>query len=98
MLRGGITVLLETQLKKRVLQFLKKEYPEAWIYKASDRFTAGIPDLLIYTQGKFYAIELKAGNNRLTRIQRYTLGKIQAAGGRTSVCRSVEEVKEFLRR
>ena len=90
--------MLETQLKKRVLQFFKKEYPEAWIYKASDRFTAGIPDLLICAQGKFYAIELKAGNNQLTKIQRYTLEKIQVAGGRTSVCRSVEEVKKFLRR
>ena len=89
---------METQLKKRVLQFLKKEYPKAWIHKASDRFTAGIPDLLICSGGKFYAIELKAGNNQLTRIQQYTLRKIQAAGGKTSVCRSVEEVKEFLRR
>ncbi len=88
--------LSETRLKNRVIQFIRKNYPNAWLYKAADRFTAGIPDLLICKEGQFYAIELKAGANKPTPIQGHVLRKIRSAGGRAAVCRSVEEVKQFI--
>lgn len=90
--------LSETQLKNKVIQFIRKQYPAAWVYKAADRWTAGIPDLLLCIEGRFYAIELKVGKNGPTKIQRYVMGKIRSAGGKTSVCRSVEEVREFLQK
>ena len=88
--------LSETRLKNRVVQFIRKNYPDAWVYKASDRFTSGIPDLILCKEGLFYAIELKAGSNKATPIQDYVIRQIQAAGGRAVVCRSVEDVKEFI--
>ena len=63
------------------------------MYKAADRFTSGIPDLLLCIQGKFNAIELKVGSNKPTRIQEFVMREIRKAGGRVSVCRSVEDVK-----
>ncbi len=86
----------ETELKRRVIQFIKKQYPDAWIYKAADRFTSGIPDLLLCKQGRFYAVELKVGRNDVTPIQEFVIRKIREAGGRVCVCRSVEEVREFI--
>lgn len=88
--------LSETQLKNKVVQFIRKNYPSAWLYKASDRFTSGIPDLIFCKEGLFYAIELKAGTNKATPIQGYVMRQITAAGGRACVCRSVEDVKRLI--
>ena len=88
--------LSETNFKRRVIDYLKREYPKAWFYKSADKFTAGIPDLIICLNGLFYAIELKVGSNKPTPIQEVVIRKIQNAGGRAAVCRSLDEVKEFL--
>ncbi len=92
------TPLSETNLKNRVIDFLRKEYPRAWFYKSAGRWTSGIPDLILCINGMFYAIELKVGRNDPTKIQEYVLNRIQSAGGRAVVCRSVDEVKEFLKK
>ena len=88
--------LSETNLKRKVIGFLKKHYPDAWVYKASDKWISGIPDLLICKEGRFYAIELKVGRNKATPIQEFVIRKIHEAGGRVSVCWSVEEVERFI--
>ncbi len=76
---------------------IKQDYPRAFVYKAADKFTSGIPDLLICLDGMFVGVELKTATGKTTKIQDYTLAKIAAAGGRTAVARSVEEVHEFLK-
>ena len=91
------TRLSETNFKRRVIDYLKREYRKAWFYKSADKFTAGIPDLIICLDGLFYAIELKVGSNKPTPIQEVVIRKIQGAGGRAAVCRSLDEVKQFLR-
>lgn len=53
--------------------------------------------MLICIDGIFYAIELKVGRNKATRIQDYVLRKIRSAGGKVSVCRSVQDVRKFLK-
>jgi hypothetical protein len=88
--------LSEKNLKNKVIQFIKKNYPHIWIYKTADRWTAGIPDLLLCNKGLLYAIELKVGKNRPTKIQRYVLKRIRSAGGRAAVCWSLDDVKNFL--
>lgn len=89
--------LSEKQLKGKVVKAIKKEYPSAWIYKTADRWTSGIPDLILCIKGFFYAIELKIKNYTPRKLQEYVLNKIRSAGGRAGVCRSVEEVRKFLR-
>ena len=89
--------LSETRLKNKVIQFIKREYPGVWVYKTADRWTSGIPDLLLCIEGRFYAIELKVGRNQPTKIQRYVIEKIRVSGGRAGVCRSVEEIRELLK-
>lgn len=86
----------ETKLKEKVLAMLKRDFPEAWIYKTADRWKSGIPDVLICRKGRFFAAELKAGNNKATRLQLYVLKQIKRAGGRAAVCRSVDQVRDLL--
>ena len=88
--------LSETRLKEKVLAMLKKEFRGAWIYKTSDRWKSGIPDILVCKAGRFFAAELKVGNNKATRLQLYILKQIKRAGGRAAVCRSVDQVNNLL--
>jgi hypothetical protein len=41
----------------------------------------GIPDIIGVISGRFIAIELKAPNGKLDKLQEYTLSKIREAGG-----------------
>ena len=88
--------LSETRLKEKVLAMLKKEFRDAWVYKTSDRWKSGIPDILVCKEGRFFAVELKVGNNKATRLQLYVLKQIKRAGGRVAVCRSVDQVRSLL--
>jgi len=77
---------------------LRKEFGDAWVYKTSDRWKAGIPDLLICRKGFLFATELKIGNRkgRGFKLQLHVLGQIKRAGGRVAVCRSVDQVRNLL--
>jgi Holliday junction resolvase len=63
------------------------------VYKISDRFRAGIPDLYACRHGKSYWFEVKAPGGRVSKIQEYELGQLRAAGANASVVRSIEDVK-----
>jgi len=86
----------ETALKAKVLKAIKKEYPTAWVYKASDKFTAGILDLIICLEGRFVSIELKYGDNVPTPLQKNTVKKVRLARGKADVCWSKKEVMDLL--
>src|SRR3990167_6102194 len=83
----------ETKLKISVLKYLKS-LPYVWVYKANDKFTSGIPDILICFYGTFVAIELKFENNKVTKLQSYVLWRIRNAGGKVLVARSLKEAKQ----
>lgn len=87
----------ETTLKLRVLNILKKELPGAFVYKPNDRFRSGIPDILGVYKGRFFAIELKVGKNKATKLQEYTLEQIKNAGGVCCVAYTALKVREFIR-
>lgn len=89
--------MTETQLKRRVLKYLKATYPKAWIWKTSDLFYSGIPDVIMLNKGKLYAIELKVGDNKATKLQAYTLGIIRNAGGIVGVAYSIDDVKLIMK-
>lgn len=89
--------MTESQFKCKVVKLLKAELPGAWIYHPSDKWRSGIPDLLICYKHRFGAVELKVGTNQATALQLHTLKLINAAGGATAVCWTMDEVKNFLR-
>jgi hypothetical protein len=79
-----------------VLRWLKKNQPEINVRKIADKFHSGYPDLHLCWKGMCIDIELKRPGKNPTPIQEYELKKQRTAGGRTAVCHSLEEVKEFL--
>ena len=56
---------------------------------------SGIPDIIGCYNGRFIAIECKAGKGQLTALQARELGSIKAAGGFTFVARedNLEEME-----
>lgn len=57
----------------------------------------GAPDLLILFDGRCVGIELKTPSGRVSRAQDDFLRAMNAAGCSASVCRSIDDVKQFLK-
>ena len=74
--------MLESQLQSKLLKELKKV---GWFYKASDRFRAGIPDIIGCYQGRFVALELKVDPRKVTPLQDYELKAIYREGGSAQI-------------
>ena len=70
--------MIESQLQTKLLKALK---PYGWFYKASDRFRAGIPDVIGCYMGRFIALELKIEPNKPTKLQTYEINAILEKGG-----------------
>ena len=88
----------ETTIKLAVMRSLKRLYPRVVVIKFADRFTSGIPDLLVIYEGKHVFIELKTPVGIISSIQKYMINKINSAGGMAVVCRSVDDVINVMRR
>lgn len=57
----------------------------------------GVSDILGIWEGKFLAIEVKAGKNTLTPHQQYFLERVNQEGGIGFVARSIADVERFLK-
>jgi len=88
----------ETQLKIKVLKYLRETYPKSIWFKISDRFTVGIPDIIgcIEKDGRLVGMELKSEKGKSTKMQEYFINKINNAGGIAGVCYSLDDVKKLL--
>jgi pantoate kinase len=60
---------------------------------------SGVPDFLVCIQGRFVAIEAKAGSNKPTALQMYHMTQIRAAGGRAYVINedNIKQLKEMIK-
>ncbi|MCJ8138583.1 VRR-NUC domain-containing protein [Falsirhodobacter halotolerans] len=56
----------------------------------------GWPDLLIYTGGRGFAIEVKRSGEKMTLIQEAVAAQLSCHGIPHSVCRSIEDVRAAL--
>lgn len=87
--------LRESALQNYVQRRLK-EIPNCKFFKAADKFTSGISDLVGCVNGKFVAIELKVRDNKPTKLQEYFLSEIKNSGGVFGVARTWLDVKKIL--
>ena len=75
----------EAKVKKKIVQQLQ-DIGAYYFYPVTSGYgSSGIPDIVGCYQGKFFAIECKAGKNQPTRLQQLQLAKIELAGGATLV-------------
>lgn len=68
----------ESQATKRLLKALKAH---GHFWKISDRFRAGIPDIVGVYQGRFIAVEMKVDYRKVTPLQEHEIAMLQAHGG-----------------
>lgn len=85
----------ETAIKKACLQYLSVKYGRRFWYVniiGGLGIRPGTPDTLACLDGRFVGLEFKNGNKgRLTEYQKNTLFKINEAGGKALVVRSIED-------
>ncbi len=90
--------MLEKDLQRKVIEFLKKT--GAWFYhpRESKKGTDGIPDIVGCLNGLFFAIELKNpdGRIKLRPEQERVLYEINEAGGFILVTNEFNEVVKFI--
>lgn len=71
----------EKKVKDKVVKTLK-EYGVYYFFPATYGMgRSGVPDIICCVDGKFLAIECKAGNNKPTALQERELKAIADAGG-----------------
>lgn len=72
----------ESAIQTHILKFLKKE--DCYSIKTVVSNRKGIPDIHFCYNGRYYAIEVKAGNKdfrAVTPLQRYELNALNDSGG-----------------
>ena len=71
----------EGKVKDKVVKILK-QYGVYYFFPVTGGFgMSGIPDIICCHNGRFIAIECKAGKNKSTALQDAHLARIRAAGG-----------------
>lgn len=90
--------MLEKDIVNAIMRYLRT-VPECFCWKEHGGMygTAGIPDIIACVGGRFYGFEVKTGKGKPTALQEATIRKINAAGGKAAVVRSVEDVKVVLK-
>ena len=86
----------ESQIQDSIIRMINACFPQAYHYKAHDETTFGIPDIIGCLRGRFFAIEVKREDGKLTRLQQVNLILIKEAEGYSTVARSSEDAKKFL--
>lgn len=90
----------ESSLVSKIIAAVKVKYPNAYVRKLSDRFTRGIPDILIIVGTHQYSeygsmtlmVETKIKNGKLSKLQEIELKSICYAGGEAISAYDVETV------
>jgi len=85
----------EGKLRDKAMKYLRS-IPDNYVRKISDSCNVGYPDIDGCYLGLAYYFELKSENGRLSKRQKYEIGKIQKAGGRAAVVSSLEQIKLWM--
>jgi len=90
----------EAQVKLKVTSVLKSEGVYHFFPATHGYGRSGVPDIVGCVNGRFIAIECKAGFNTTTQLQERELKAIATAGGITLVIRedTIDLLRQELRR
>lgn len=90
----------ESNLVRKIIKALKKEYPDDVFYKVhiSPYQERGIPDIIGCHRGGFIAIEIKTPENSdgATKYQKRQIELIIRAGGKAGVATNLEETLKII--
>lgn len=89
----------EKKVKDKVVALLK-EAGAYYFFPATHGYgRSGVPDIIGCLEGKFFAIECKAGSNKPTALQEREMQRIRDTGGNTLVVNetNIEVTRLWLR-
>ena len=88
----------EKKVKDKVTAILRKHDAYYFFPATYGMGRAGIPDIVVCSNGLFIAIECKAGKGQLTALQEREIERIKEAKGFTFVARedNINELRELL--
>lgn len=85
----------ESKLQSKILAWLKAN--KFWVFKTILCNRNGIPDIVGCTpQGNFFAIEVKFGSGKPSKLQEWNIQEIKKAGGIAFLAWDLEIVKTTL--
>lgn len=90
----------ERYFQTKIMNRLKKEFPEAFIVKvAQGQYSrAGIPDILCIAEGRYYGFEVKRPIfGKPSKLQEMTVLAINKAGGTAAFVTYPEEAVSIIR-
>ena len=90
----------EKKIKDKVVAFLKKESAYYFFPATHGYGRSGVPDIVGCIDGKFFAIECKAGSNKATALQIREIETIRATGGAAAIVneQNLDALPEWFRR
>ena len=86
----------ESRLKSDIKAYLKGEGIYWCMIQGGAFSKPGDPDMVVCAKGRFIAIEGKTYDGRLSDIQIFRKGQIEASGGRYVVARTVDDVQRVI--
>jgi len=86
--------MTESTIVKQIMSYLRSQ--GFYVFKISDRFRSGIPDLYCCRHGKSYWFEVKTKIGKVSKLQEYEIEQLQAHGVPACVVRSVLDVVDVL--
>ncbi len=83
----------EQKVQTKILKWLKDN--KHYHFKTIVCNRSGIPDIIgCTTWGQFFAIEVKFGKNKASKLQDYNIDEIRKRGGLAFIAYDVETVKQ----
>lgn len=94
-----MAVTPEGKVKAKVVKLLKQYNVYYFFPPANGYGRSGIPDIVCCVNGKFVAIECKAGDNKPTELQNLEITKIRNAKGVAAVINenNIDLVEQILK-
>jgi len=88
----------QTRLIRDTVKLLLNEVGGWWVnFHGSPMTRSGVPDILGGTQRVFFALEAKTPNDRLSKLQTYTMNQINQGAGYSSTFGSPQEALTFIK-
>lgn len=82
----------ESDFQNKLIKVLSTLFgKDIWFTKVSDRYIKGVPDIVGCIAGKFFALELKRDKGKPSALQLYNIDRIEKAGGKACIVRTVAE-------
>ena len=86
----------ESYYQSKILTWLKRTYPEAFVFKATQGPYSnlnGVPDIIALIDGHFFGFEVKRPGGKPTKLQEIAIAQINRAGGTAAVVSTPQQVE-----